>query len=397
MKRMLFATAIAALASMAMVSMTNAETIKLGVILGYTGPIESLTPDMAAGAELAIKEVSKSGALLGGAKVIPVRGDTTCIDSAAAIATTERLVTSDKINAIVGGDCSGVTTAMLQNVALANGIVMVSPSATSPALSTIKDNGLFFRTAPSDARQGQVLTAVLQDKGVKSAALTYTNNDYGKGLANSIKTNFEKAGGKITISAAHEDGKGDYTAEVGALAAAGGEVLIVAGYLNQGGKGIIQAALDTGAFETFVLPDGMIGDSLPKDIGSDLNGSYGTVPGTDSPGATKFSEMAKAAGFKAGPFTSESYDAAALIMLAMQAAGSSQSKMFKDKVMGVANAPGTKIYPGELAKALKILKDGGDVDYVGASAVELIGAGESAGNYREILVSGGKNTTARFR
>ena len=397
MKRMLFATAIAALASTAMVSMTSAETIKLGVILGYTGPIESLTPDMAAGAELAIKEVSKSGALLGGAKVIPVRGDTTCIDSAAAIAATERLVTSDKINAIVGGDCSGVTTAMLQNVALANGIVMVSPSATSPALSTIKDNGLFFRTAPSDARQGQVLTAVLQDKGVKSAALTYTNNDYGKGLANSIKTNFEKAGGKITISAAHEDGKGDYTAEVGALAAAGGEVLIVAGYLNQGGKGIIQAALDTGAFETFVLPDGMIGDSLPKDIGSDLNGSYGTVPGTDSPGATKFSEMAKAAGFKAGPFTSESYDAAALIMLAMQAAGSSQSKMFKDKVMGVANAPGTKIYPGELAKALKILKDGGDVDYVGASAVELIGAGESAGNYREILVSGGKNTTARFR
>ena len=397
MKRMLFATAIAALASMAMVSMTNAETIKLGVILGYTGPIESLTPDMAAGAELAIKEVSKSGALLGGAKVIAVRGDTTCTDSAAATAATERLVTSDKINAIVGGDCSGVTTAMLQNVALANGIVMVSPSATSPALSTIKDNGLFFRTAPSDARQGQVLTAVLQDKGVKSAALTYTNNDYGKGLANSIKTNFEKAGGKITISAAHEDGKGDYTAEVGALAAAGGDVLIVAGYLDQGGKGIIQAALDTGAFETFVLPDGMIGDSLPKAIGSDLNGSYGTVPGTDSPGATKFGEMAKAAGFKAGPFSSESYDAAALIMLAMQAAGSSQSKKFKDKVMGVANAPGTKIYPGELAKALKILKDGGDVDYVGASAVELIGAGESAGNYREILVSGGKNTTARFR
>ncbi|MFP6706648.1 MAG: ABC transporter substrate-binding protein [Alphaproteobacteria bacterium] len=397
MKRILFATAMAALASTAMGAMVQAETIKLGVILGYTGPIESLTPDMAAGAELAIKEVSKSGALLGGAMVIAVRGDTTCIDSAAAIAATERLVTSDRINAIVGGDCSGVTTAMLQNVALANGIVMVSPSATSPALSTIKDNGLFFRTAPSDARQGQVLTAVLQDKGVKTAALTYTNNDYGKGLANSIKTNFEKAGGKITISAAHEDGKGDYTAEVGALAAAGGEVLIVAGYLNQGGKGIIQAALDTGAFETFVLPDGMIGDSLPKDIGSDLNGSYGTVPGTDSPGATKFSDMAKAAGFKAGPFSSESYDAAALIMLAMQASGSSQSKMFKDKIMGVANAPGIKIYPGELAKALKILKDGGEIDYVGASAVELIGAGESAGNYREILVSGGKNTTARFR
>ena len=393
MKKLLVATAMAALVSTAV----HAEDIKLGVILGYTGPIESLTPDMAAGAELAIKEVSMSGALLGGSKVMPVRGDTTCTDSAAATAATERLVTSDKIKAIVGGDCSGVTTAMLQNVALANGIVMISPSATSPALSSIEDNGLFFRTAPSDARQGQVLTAILKEKGVKSAALTYTNNDYGKGLANSIKTNFEKSGGKITISAAHEDGKADYTAEVGALAAAGGDVLIVAGYLDQGGKGIIQAALDTGAFETFVLPDGMIGDSLPMAIGKDLNGSFGTVPGTDSPGAAKFSDMAKAAGFKAGPFASESYDAAALIMLAMQSAKSSQSKMFKDKLLGVANAPGTKIYPGELAKGLKIIAGGGEVDYVGASAVELIGPGESAGNYREILVSGGKNTTARFR
>ena len=93
----------------------------------------------------------------------------------------------------------------------------------------------------------------------------------------------------------------------------------------------------------------------------------------------------------------ESYDAAALILLAMQAAGSSKSAKLKDKVMMVANAPGEKIYPGELAKALKILAKGGDVDYVGASAVELIGPGESAGNYREILVKGGKITTVRYR
>ena len=81
----------------------------------------------------------------------------------------------------------------------------------------------------------------------------------------------------------------------------------------------------------------------------------------------------------------------------MQAAGSTDSADYAKKVMDVANAPGEKIFPGELAKGLKILEDGGDIDYVGASAVELIGAGESAGNYREILVKGGENTTARFR
>ena len=393
MKKLLIAMVLVLLAGVT----ASAETVKLGVIFGYTGPIESLTPPMAKAAELAMKEVSDSGAFLGGSKVVSVRGDSTCTDSSAARAATERLVTSDKVNAIVGGDCSGVTIAMLQNVAMPNGIVMISPSATSPALSTLKDNGLFFRTAPSDARQGQVLGAILKERGVKSAALTYTNNDYGKGLAHSIKTNFEKAGGKITISAAHEDGKADYTAEVGALAAAGGDVLIVAGYVDQGGKGVIRAAVDTGAFETFVLPDGMIGESLPKAIGKALDGSYGTVPGTDSPGAAKLGALAKKAGFKGGtPFVAESYDAAALILLAMQAAGSSKSMALKDKVMAVANAPGEKIYPGELAKALKILAKGGEIDYVGASAVELIGAGESAGNYREIQVKGGKITTVRY-
>jgi branched-chain amino acid transport system substrate-binding protein len=393
MKKLLIASA----AIMFMTVPVAAEDIKIGVILGFTGPIESIAKDMAPAAELAMKEVNAAGGILGKRMVKPVRGDTTCTDSAAATATTERLITSDKISAIVGGDCSGVTTAMLKNVAMARGIVMVSPSATSPALSTLPDNGLFFRTAPSDARQGQIVAAVLKDRGFKSAALTYTNNDYGKGLAESIKANFIKVGGKITISAAHEDGKGDYSAEVGALAAAGGDILIVAGYLDQGGKGIIQASLDLGAFSKFVLPDGMVGDALPLAIGKDLNGSFGTVPGTNSAGVKTFATMAKKGGFKAGPFTAESYDAAALLMLAMQAAGSSNSSKLKDKILMVANAPGTKIYPGELGKAIKILKDGGDIDYVGASSVELIGGGESAGNYREIEIKAGKVATVKYR
>lgn len=391
-------TMLCALAATTMLTVPAfADDVKLGIIFGFTGPIESLTPAMAASAEMAMKEVSDSGNLLGGASVTSVRGDSTCVDSAAAVAAAERLITSDKVDAIVGADCSGVTTAILQNAAMPNGVLMISPSATSPAFSDMEDDDLFFRTAPSDARQGQVLADILEDKGVKEIAITYTNNDYGKGLSESIQSNFEKRGGKVTITAAHEDGKGDYSAEVGALAQAGGDVLVVAGYLDQGGKGIIQGALDTGAFETFVLPDGMIGDSLPEAIGSDLDGSYGTVPGTDSEGAEIFDTMAKDAGIAPDAFSAESYDAAALILLAMQKAGSKDSTVFRDNIFDVANAPGEEILPGELGKALAILAEGGDVDYVGATAVELIGGGESGGNYREILVDGGKNTTARFR
>ena len=394
MKKFLLATAATALFTTG----AFAAEVKIGIILGFTGPIESMTPAMADGAELAMAEVTKSGKLLGGLTVVPVRGDDLCIDSAAAIAVMERLVTSDKVAAVVGGDCSGVTGAMLQNVARPNGIVMISPSATSPALSSAEDDGLFFRTAPSDARQGQVVSDILNSRGFKSIAITYTNNDYGKGLADAIQASFEKDGGKVTINAAHEDGKADYSAEVGALASAGGEVLVVAGYLDQGGKGIIQASVDSGAFSVFELPDGMIGDPLLASLGHAIDGSFGQHPGTDSPGASSYVEMAKVAGFDGtSAFSPESYDAAALIMLAMAAAKSTDSQVFKSKVMDVANAPGEKIYPGELGKALDIINAGGDIDYVGASAVELIGPGESAGNYREVDVIDGKFVTKQYR
>ena len=115
------------------------------------------------------------------------------------------------------------------------------------------------------------------------------------------------------------------------------------------------------AFAEFFLPDGMIGDSLVEAIGADLNGSIGTVPGSDSPGTARFEELL---GGEAGPFVSESYDAAALILLAMQAANSPDRGTFKDHVMAVANAPGEQIFPGELAKGIGILAAGGDVDYV---------------------------------
>ena len=390
-------TLMALAASSLLAAPALANEAKIGIILGFTGPIESLTPDMAAGAELAIAEANASGNFMNGMNITSVRGDSTCVDSAAATAAAERLITADKVDGIMGADCSGVTTAILQNVAMANGVAMISPSATSPALSTIEDNDLFFRTAPSDARQGQVVTEILMDRGIKSAAISYTNNDYGKGLAESIEMNFTNAGGKVTISAPHEDGKADYSAEVAALAQAGGEILIVAGYLDQGGKGIIQGSLDTGAFDFFFMPDGMIGDSLPAAIGPDLDGSIGSVPGTDSPGAAKFGEMAKAAGFAGGPFAPESYDAAALMIMAMHASGSTDSNVYKNSIMDLANAPGMKIYPGELGKALEAISAGKDIDYVGASAVELIGDGESAGSYREIEVKGGENTTVRFR
>ena len=74
-----------------------AADIKMGIILGFTGPIESLTPDMGNSAEIAFKEASNSGQLLGGQRISVIRADSTCIDADAAKAAAERLITSDKV------------------------------------------------------------------------------------------------------------------------------------------------------------------------------------------------------------------------------------------------------------------------------------------------------------
>ena len=388
---------IAAIMSLSLLSTSAFAEIKVGIILGFTGPIESLTPAMRDSAKLAFQEASDSGALLGGETITVLEGDSTCVDSAAAQSVAEGQV-SQGVAAIMGADCSGVTGAIASNVAVPNGVVMISPSATSPGLTTLDDKGLFFRTAPSDARGGQILADITKDRGIKSVAITYTNNDYGKGLADVYEAAVKAHGISVTAVAAHEDGKGDYSAEVAVLAAAGGDAVAVIGYVDQGGKGIIQASLDSGAFDTFILSDGMIGDSLIDAFGKSLNKSFGSLPGSTGKGSKIFATVAEAAGIDpSGPYTGESYDAAALIVLAIQAGGSADRGSIAKNVMAVANGPGKKIYPGELKKGLDLLAKGKAIDYEGATGVTFTDVGEAFGSFLEKEIKYGKFKTKKQR
>jgi len=365
-------------------------------LLGFTGPIESLTGHMASGAELAIREVSESGALLGGTTVVPVRADSGCVDSALATASAERLITSDGVVGIMGADCSGVTRAVLENVAMGNGVPMVSPSATSPGFSTFDSGGIFYRTAPSDARQGAVMAGIVLRRGIDTVAVTHTNNDYGSGFAAAFVENFTAMGGTVTIIVPHEEAKGDYSAEVGSLASAGGDALVVLGYVDGGGS-VIRTAYELGAFEQFFMGDGMYGDELVAAVGEALEGTVGTIPSAVGEAAEIWAQVGEAGGINwSSSFVAESYDAAALLLLAAQAAGEASPAGIAANILNVANAPGEPINAGELARGLEILAAGGEIDYVGATNVELVGYGEAAGSYREYVVEGGEYVTVQF-
>jgi branched-chain amino acid transport system substrate-binding protein len=383
---------IAGVALLAMMATSShaAKSVTVGELQGFTGPLESMIGAMSGGANLAVTEANASGAFLQGT-INVVQGDSVCIDAAVAIAQAEKMVNEDNVMAIMGPNCSGNTIAVIEGVIVPNGIVSISPSATSPAIDALDDGGFFFRTAAPDTKQGPMLAKVAMARGQTDMAVTHSNSDYGKALADAFVAAYEGMGGTVTVLSAHEDDKADYSADVAALSAGGSATLAVLGYADTGGRGIIAASEDTGAFSDYVFGDGMISEVT---AGAIADGSWGAKPSPSAELQAAWEVVATAGGVDGkGVYSGESYDAMALIILAAQAAGSTDRAAIQAQVMNVANAPGIQCAAGDLGTCLKYISGGLPVDYVGATGVELDAAGTPNGSYAEQEVIAGAFTT----
>jgi len=360
---------------------------KIGVLLGFTGPLDTLAPPMAAAAELAAKNINDQGGLLGG-NVVVQTADDTCATADMAVAAGTQLV-NDGVVGIVGAMCSGVTIAVANNVAVPNNTLMISPSGTAATISTLADNDLVFRTTPSDAYNSEVFAKALVAKGITELGVTYVNNDYGKGLADNFNAAFTAAGGTITANVAHEEGKAEYRAELGQIAASGTQNLMVLAYANGSGKTVLQQAVEGGDFTAYFGADGMVDnvlfDGFPKGA---LDGMIAMRPAEPTgAGPDAFTAAAAAAGVESGStFQQQSYDALFLIALALEKNNGAKDGL-SAALRDVANAPGEVILPGEWSKAVELIKAGTDIDYQGASGpVEFDANGDIAGSVVEMKV-----------
>jgi len=385
---------IAGVAFLAIMANTShaAKSVTIGELQNFVGPLESMIGEMTGAVHLAVDEANASGNYLQGT-INVVTADSTCGDPAIAIAEAEKMINVDNVIAIMGPNCSAITTAVINAVYAPNGVVGISPSATSPAIDALDDGGFFFRTAPPDTKQGPAISNIAMTRGQTDMAVTYVNNDYGKALADAFVTAYEAAGGTVTVIAAHEDDKADYSADVAALSAGGSATLAVFGYDASGGRGIISASEDTGAFVDYVFGDGMIGSHTASLV---ADGSWGTMPAASEELQAAWNIVAEAAGLTGtAVFSGQSYDAMALIILASQAAGSADRAAIAAEVLNVANAPGNKCAAGDLGTCLKWISGGLPVDYVGATGVELDAHGTPNGSYAEMEVIGGVMTSLR--
>jgi len=380
--------AIAALSQVAF-----AADVKVALIGGITGPIESLAPPIIAGGKYVFQEVNEQGGFWkDGTKVQTVVLDDTCSDATKAADAGDRAVNVDKVVAINGGQCSGATIAIANNAAIPGGVVMISPASTSPAVTALADKDLVFRTVTSDAYQGEVLAHLIISKNIKKVAVTYVNNDYGKGFADSFGKAFKDLGGTVTASQAHEDGKADYRAEIGNLSATGADALVVLAYADGSGQTILRQALEGGDFSTFFGGDGMVAASLIKNVPGIEGKITFTKPSTPSTeGRKAYEDVMKKAGLNAdGTFVANSYDASFIIAMAIEKAGSADRAKIAKAVREVTTGEGETVLPGEWKKAKELIDAGKSVKYEGATGlITFDKSGDVPGVYHETVLADG--------
>lgn len=352
------------------VSAQSAE-IKIGGLWGVTGPVSKFIPPLKDAADLAIKQVNEQGGLLKGDTLAMVLADTKC-DGKTSSAAANKLVNINKVVAINGALCSGATIAAANTVGIPGGVVMISPASTSPALTNLKDNDFIYRVCPADDFQGKILARVIKKRGIDSIAITYIQNDYGKGLAEALKSSYEALGGKVAGYAAHEAKKASYRSELATLKKGGAEHLVVIAYAADSAPVIIRQSLERGYFRKFIGVDGVNEDSMLAKIGwQNVQGMFitngGSIPGTDGEKAYNAAMKAYKPNSLGKPFSANAYDATFMLALAIEAAGSTDREKIRDGLRKIAGPGGTVILPGEWAKAKKLLAAGQKINYQGAA------------------------------
>ena len=236
--------------------------LKIGTLLPKTGSLAFLGPPEFAGVKLAIKEINEAGGVLG-KDVGYEEGDSGDTENKVAPNTVSTLLAAN-VDAIIGAASSSVSLSVVDTIATA-GVVMFSPANTSKKLSTYADKGLYFRDAPSDILQGQVLADTMVADGRSTVYILALNDDYGTGLADDLKAGLESGGAKVTDTKIYDPKAADYSTEVQAAKDAGADAIALIGF-DESSK-ILAKMVEQGIkLDTVYGVDGNMGNALAENI-----------------------------------------------------------------------------------------------------------------------------------
>ena len=365
--------AVAILASIAayacfLVDDSDGEGTTIGTVLPVSGDLSTLGPGMQKSIDLAFDLVNEAGGVNGG-EISALHRDSGTSEQVGTDAASG-LVNVDGVNLLLGAVSSGVTIAIAESVTIPGGVLHISPASSSNAITSLADNDMVFRTRVNDGVKSQVLAELAVAAGYERVSTTYVNNAYGASLNESFIEAFQALGGTVTGAVSHELGQASYLSEIRDASEGSPDVLLTIAYPDSG-QILLREAAEGEYFDDFMFVDVTRSQTMFDAIGGNhFEGDFGVSPGApDSPAVQSFRRLysERTDGDESASLITEAFDAAAVLALAIEKADSDDPVAVRDALRDVANPPGVSVGPGDIARALELVRDGEDINYTGAS------------------------------
>lgn len=341
-------------------------TLSVGTVLPQTGSLAFLGPPEEAGVGLAVAEINDAAK---GITVDVEYGDSGDTENKAYETTVPRLI-GNGVQALIGAAASGVTKLFLDQ-AVSAGVITFSPANTSPDFTTWDDNNLYWRTAPSDLLQGEVLGNLIAEDGASNLGIIYLNDAYGTGLEKAVTDTFEATGGTVVASEPYNANETNFSAQVSTILAQKPDAIAVIGFEET--STIVPAFVSSGfPGDKFYFVDGNT-SQWGADMPVDIAGSKGTQPGPvlsdDFQKRLSDQWLTQGDGQPLADFNyaAESYDAVVLLALASLAANSTDPADIAGKLQEVSGGAGKGEKCDSFSACADIILAGNTADYEGYS------------------------------
>ena len=344
--------------------------LNIATVLPETGNLAFLGPPEFAGTQMAVDEINEGGGVLD-ADVTLDQGDSGDTSTDIANQTVDRQLAAGA-DAFIGAASSGVSFTFIDKL-VENCKIHFSPANTSPDFTDYADDGLYFRTAPSDVLQGRVLADLMIEEGVTTASFMALQDPYGEGLLKYSTEPFADSGGEIVDQFTYDPQAAEFSAEVDRVVSGDPEALVIIGFEET--SKILTALFEQGftpdAGKRIFLVDGNVGNALGEQLpAGSMEGVQGTLPAAEITGDFQDRLLAvdpALIDFSYGP---EAYDATIIVALAAQIAGTDNPAEVAAQINGVTR-------DGEVCTTFadcKALIDAGtDIDYDGPSGPQTFG------------------------
>jgi branched-chain amino acid transport system substrate-binding protein len=374
----------------------------IGVVMELTGPAGQFGQAGSKAVELAFRDLNEAGGVAGCRLAAEIRDSQS--QGTVAVDAAKQLVEVKRVPAILGGIISSVSIPVLTSVTAPAGVVQISPASSSPTLTNLgregKSGGWFFRTITTDALQGVAAAKYALDLGLRRLSVIHVNNDFGVNMVREFSKAYAALGGTLVSVTPYNPSQASYQPEVTKAREGNPDALYLVSYPVDGAT-IARTWISQGGVKKFLLNDGMNSTKFIQDVGAQhLNDAYGTSSGTTKTPSTEYFAReypAFAKPFEAGaPAADRSYDAAAILGLAIAQAGKAEPAAIRDAIRKVLDPRGTVVHAGaaEFRKALDLLRQGQAIRYVGViGPVQFDRFGDITGPFRLWRIQDGEVRT----